>query len=258
MRHSTLYTVLFATLICVVCGVIVSGAAVSLKDRQQFNSELDKRKRVLEAAGITKPGQNLTADEVERAFERFEVVVVELDTGEVDASVDPTTFDARREKSNPEASSAAPPNQAGLTRVAHHAAVYFVRNDAGEVEMLVLPIEGVGLWGMMYGFIALDADLQTVRGLTYYEHKETPGLGGEVDNPRWKALWPGRKVYQEGDVALAVIKGPAPPPEEAPYAVDGLSGATFTARGVTNMIRFWLGEQGLGPLLERFRSGEIT
>ena len=258
MRHSTIYTILFATLVCVVCGVMVSGAAVSLKEQQQFNAELDKRKRVLEAVGIAQPGEDLTAEEVEQAFESIEAVVIDRETGELVPDIDPATFDARREKADPAASAPAPPNQAGLTRVADHAEVYLVRNDAGEVEMLVLPIEGVGLWGMMYGFLALDSDLQTVRGITYYEHKETPGLGGEVDNPRWKSFWPGRKIFQDGEVALSVIKGPAPPPEENPYVVDGLSGATFTARGVTNMIRFWLGENGLGPFLERVRAGEFT
>jgi Na+-transporting NADH:ubiquinone oxidoreductase subunit C len=258
LRHSTLYTILFATVICVVCGVLVSGSAVSLKERQQFNSALDKRKKVLEAAGIAQPGQDLTVEEVETAFARIEPVVIVLDSGAIDESVDPATFDARKEKSNPAASEAAPPNNAGLTRIANHAALYLVRDDAGKVEMLVLPIEGVGLWGLMYGFLALDADLQTVRGLTYYEHKETPGLGGEVDNPRWKAKWLERKVFRDGEVALSVIKGPAPPAAEAPYSVDGLSGATFTARGVTNMLDFWLGDNGLGPFLERFRAGEVS
>jgi Na+-transporting NADH:ubiquinone oxidoreductase subunit C len=258
MRHNTLYTVVFATIICVVCGVMVSSAAVSLKERQDFNSALDKRKKVLEAAGIAQPGQVLTAEDVEREFANVDQLIVELETGTPDTAIDPATFNARKEKSNPQASSPAPPNPAGLTRIADHAEVYLVRSEGGEVRMLVLPIEGVGLWGLMYGFLALDADLQTVRGLTYYEHKETPGLGGEVDNPRWKSLWPGRKLFRDEEVALSVIKGPAGPPAEDPYEVDGLSGATFTSRGVTNMIHFWLGDNGFGPFLERFRAGEVT
>ncbi|HVS16700.1 MAG TPA: Na(+)-translocating NADH-quinone reductase subunit C [Thermoanaerobaculia bacterium] len=258
MRHSTLYTILFATIVCVVCGVMVSGAAVSLKDQQDFNSALDKRKKVLEAAGIAKPGEDLTAEQVEAAFANVESAVVELETGKVVPDIDPAAYNARKAKADPQASKPAPPNQAGLTRVADHAAIYILRGEGGDVELLVLPIEGVGLWGLMYGFLALDADLQTVRGLTYYEHKETPGLGGEVDNPSWKARWPGRKVFEDGEVALSVIKGPAPPPAAAPYQVDGLSGATFTARGVTNMLQFWLSDTGFGPFLERFRAGEIS
>ena len=98
-----------------------------------------------------------------------------------------------------------------------------------DIESLVLPIEGYGLWKFLYGFIAIEDDLNTVRGITFYEHGETPGLGGEVDNPRWKARWVGQKVFgDDGEPKIEVIKGFAPPPAEAPYEVDGLSGATIT------------------------------
>ena len=100
----------------------------------------------------------------------------------------------------------------------------------------------------------LDADTKTIRGLTYYQHTETPGLGGEVDNPRWKALWPGRVAFDENwKPDIKVIKGRVGPPSEAPHQVDGLSGATITSRGVTNMLDFWLGENGFGKYLENFR-----
>ena len=128
-------------------------------------------------------------------------------------------------------------------------------DDAEELEMVVIPVEGYGLWSTLYGFLALDKDTRTVRGLAYYEHGETPGLGGEVENPRWVALWPGRKVFDEnGNVAIRVIKGAAGPPESDPYRVDGLSGATITSRGVTNMLAFWLGDDAYGPFLDQFRS----
>ena len=114
--------------------------------------------------------------------------------------------------------------------------------------MIVLPIKGYGLWSTLYGFLALDKDAVTVRGITYYQHGETPGLGGEVDNPTWKAKWPGRKAYDESWApALRVIKGQAGPPSSSPHQVDGLSGATITSRGVNDMINFWLGESGFAP-----------
>ncbi len=125
--------------------------------------------------------------------------------------------------------------------------------------MLVLPVEGYGLWSTLYGFLALDADTKTIRGLTYYQHLETPGLGGEVDNPSWKALWPGRVAFDEtGAPVISVIKGRAGSPQDDPYRVDGLSGATITSRGVTNMLQFWLGEAGFGPYLERFRESQAS
>ena len=108
----------------------------------------------------------------------------------------------------------------------------------------------------MYGFLALDPDLATIRGLTFYQHGETPGLGGEVDNPRWKALWPGRIAFDEtGEPVIAVARGRVGTPQQDPHRVDGLAGATLTSRGVTAMLRFWLGEHGYGPYLERLKRG---
>ena len=120
--------------------------------------------------------------------------------------------------------------------------------------LVILPVSGMGLWSTLYGFVALDADLRTIRGLTFYEHGETPGLGGEVDNPRWKALWPGRRAFgADAEVRIEVIRGRAGPADVDPHRVDGLAGATMTGRGVTNMLRFWLGEHGFRPYLERLR-----
>ena len=128
-----------------------------------------------------------------------------------------------------------------------------VEND--QIQKIILPIEGKGLWSTLYGFLALGPDTTSIEGITFYQHGETPGLGGEVDNPSWKALWSGRQAYDESwEPVIEVIKGHAGPPSEDPYAVDGLSGATLTARGVTYLVRYWLGEQGFGPYLERFRA----
>jgi Na+-transporting NADH:ubiquinone oxidoreductase subunit C len=120
----------------------------------------------------------------------------------------------------------------------------------------VLPVHGYGLWSTMYGFVALKSDLNTVAGLGFYEHGETPGLGGEIDNPRWKGSWPGKKVYQGDDVALSLIKGTVDTSRAgSEYQVDGLAGATLTSRGVTNMVHFWMGEQGFGPFLTNLKAG---
>lgn len=249
MRHNTAYTIIFATIICVACGVLVSSAAVSLKDRQKFNAELDKKKKVLEAAGLT-DGEPLTPERVDELFANIEIVGVDLQTGETVEDL-PADYDQLKAAADPATSFEAPANRSAIKRLPNVAQIFEVKKEDGSLDMYVLPIEGLGLWGTLYGFLALDADLNTVRGITYYQHKETPGLGGEVDNPRWKAGWTGRKVYgDDGDVELSVIKGQAGPPENAPYKVDGLSGATITSNGVTYMIDFWLGENGFGPFLE--------
>ena len=260
MRHNAWYTILFAAAVCVVCAILVSTSAVTLADRQQRNALLDKRKNVLLAAGVISPSESPDAEEINRRFESVKAVVIDLRTSEPAAEIDSTTFDQQKEKLDPANSRAAPPNNAGIKRLPNHATVYQVMNDQGEVQMLVLPIEGYGLWSTLYGFLALGADTKTIHGLTYYQQGETPGLGGEVDNPSWKALWPGRIAYDENwEPAIAVIKGAAGPPEEAPHQVDGLSGATITSRGVTYMLHFWLGENGFGPYLRRFReSGQVS
>jgi Na+-transporting NADH:ubiquinone oxidoreductase subunit C len=166
------------------------------------------------------------------------------------SDVDPTAFDQRAEASNSETGRDAPENNAGLMRLPFRALVYELR-DGDELDLVVLPVEGLGLWSTLYGFLALDADLETIRGLTFYEHGETPGLGGEVDNPRWKSLWPGRKTGVGAEPLIEVIRGRAGPTDEDPFRVDGLSGATMTSRGVTNLLRFWLGDDGFRAYLAR-------
>jgi len=259
MQRSVLYTVLFATAVCIVCAVIVSSSAVSLKEQQVINATLDKQKNVLYAAGLLDSGVEVTAEEVEQQFESVEMKIVDLESGREVPEIDPHTFDQSREKMSPDTSHPAPENPSRIKRLPDHALVYEVKGPNDELQGVVLPIEGYGLWGTLHGFLALDSDLDTVRGITFYDHKETPGLGGEVDNPNWKAKWPGREVYGDGgEPKLSVIKGAAGPPSEEPYEVDGLSGATITSRGVTNMIHFWLGENGFKPYLDNLSSGEAT
>jgi len=260
-RNSTGYIVRFTIITCVACSMLVSSAAVFLSSRQKENALLDKQRNVLAVAGLVQPGEKLSAADVQKRFEeRVEARVVDLATGDVageDAGIDPATYDQRKAAADPATSVAAEPNLAAVSRVPKYALVYEIYPSAERErpDLYVLPIEGLGLWGTLYGFLALEHDAETVRGLTYYNHKETPGLGGEVDNPLWKAKWPGRKAFDEaGHPAITVIKGSAGPAATDPHHVDGLSGATITGNGVTNMLRFWLGEQGFGPYLAKLRT----
>ena len=257
MQRSPLYTILFATAVCIVCAVVVSSSAVSLKERQDFNSALEKQRNVLIAAGLLGDDEKVSPEEIENRFATIRGVVVDLETGDEAPDIDPKTFDQKKRATDPATSRVAPANTALVKRLPDYALVYLVEGEAGAIDMIILPIEGYGLWSTLYGFVALDADLETVRGITFYEHGETAGLGGEVDNPRWKSKWAGRKAFgEDGLPTIEVIKGPAGPPAEDPYRVDGLSGATLTARGVTNLVQFWLGENGFGPLLEKLGSKE--
>lgn len=256
MRFSTQYILGFAAAISIFCSIFVAGSAVALKDRQDLNAVVDKQKQVLKVAGLLTEDEEISASEVGKRFEANLVPrVVDMKTGEYDDSVDATTFDQERAAKDPEMSEKAPAgNPAKVQRIPNHALIYQLKDDSGAIEALILPVEGKGLWSTLKGFIALAPDTTTVIGLTFYSHKETPGLGGEVDNPKWKALWPGRKVFDDSwNPTLEVIKGQAGPPADDPHRVDGLSGATLTSRGVTHLVQFWLGEAAFGPYLKNFR-----
>jgi len=255
MQFDTRYTVLFAAAVCVVCSVFVAGAAVTLKPRQELNKAIDLQKKVLALARVMKPGESLSASEVQRRFEQsITPYVVDLQTGELDPSVDVATFDQRAASKNPDTSRPAPDNRAKVLRLPNQGLVYHVKRD-GKLSQVIVPITGYGLWSFLHGFIALEPDSQTIGGITFYEHGETPGLGGEVDNPRWQSRWKGRKAFDGSwNPIITVKKGSVGTPAEDPYEVDGLSGATITSRGVTNLVQFWLGDDGYGPYLGRFRA----
>lgn len=256
--NSTRYTIVFATVVCVVCALLVSVAAVMLQPRQKANARLYMEKNVLIAAGLVKPGEDVSRQQVERFFQTdVRARLVDFATGELlpEDRTNARDYDQRAARNDPGASRAAPPNNAGIGRMPTSGVVYLVGRD-GKVEQVVIPLEGLGMWGTMYGFMALDRDASTIRGLTYYEHKETPGLGGEIGNPAWLALWQGRKAYDEqGLPRITVIKGAAGPPEKDPLKVDGMSGATITSNAITRLTQFWLGDEGYGKFLRRFREG---
>jgi Na+-transporting NADH:ubiquinone oxidoreductase subunit C len=258
---STRYTIIFATAVCVVCALLVSVAAVSLQPRQAANARLFMEKNVLLAAGLAEAGQTLSEQQVRKIFDdRIKVRLVELATGELlpQGKIDERSYDQRKARSDPGASRVAPPNNAGIGRLPSYGLVYFVTKGS-EVEQVVIPVEGLGMWGTIYGFLALAPDGNTITGLTYYDQKETPGLGGEISNPQWLALWRGRKAFDDKwNVAIRVIKGPAGPPETDPSKVDGLSGATVTSNAVTRLVQFWLSDEGYGKFLRKFREGAMT
>lgn len=259
MRHNSLtYIVGFATAICIVCSLLVSASATFLKERQLTNARLDKQKKVLAVSGLVETGTKLAATDVDRLFnDHITSRIVTLETGDYapDGAVDPATYDQQRALKDAALSHAVDKNPAQVKVVPTYGLVYEVRDESKTLTRLILPVEGQGLWSTLYGFLALDSDTTTIHGLTFYQHGETPGLGGEVDNPNWKAKWPGRKAFDEDWVPrIQVSKGPAGPAEEDPYRVDGLSGATITGNGVTFLLDFWLGAEGFGPFLAQFRA----
>lgn len=248
-------TLTVATVLCGVCSVLVAGAVVILKPKQAYNADIDFKKNVLMAAGMLKPGID-----VNEAFQSIEPVVVDLETGKIAEGVDPATFNASKAEKDPETKVELSKSEdvAGIKRISKLQKVFLVKKD-GAIEQIVLHVYGKGLWSTMKGFLALDKDAVTVRGFNYYAHGETPGLGGEVDNPKWIGQWPGKKVYNEQmEPATDVIKGMVDSSDpQAAYKIDGLSGATLTANGVENTFQFWMSENGYGKFLANVRSGGI-
>lgn len=253
-KESVSRTIIVALLVCLVCSIVVSVAAVSLKPVQVKNQLLDKQRNILLIAGLLEEGPSIAEQ-----FEQVTARLVDLRTGKFSDAFEPLSYDQQAAARDPNLSSALESHEdvASIRRREHYATVYMIENDDG-IETMILPIHGYGLWSTLYGFLALEGDLNTIRGLGFYQHGETPGLGGEVDNPRWRELWKGNVVYnEEGEVGVQVVKGTVDGSDpRRQYKVDGLAGATLTSRGIEHLVRFWMGDTGFRTFLHNLKAGE--
>mgnify|MGYP003423478085 FL=1 len=257
-KESTLRTLTVATLVCLVCSVFVAGAAIALKPIQVENRQLDKQRSILAIAGLGEEG--MSAKQIKELYaERIIAKVVDLQTGAFSDEQNVVSYDHLKAAKDPALSDVLPGEQdiASIKRRERFSTVYMVETD-GQLQTLILPVRGYGLWSTLYGFIALKGDLNTVVGFGFYQHGETPGLGGEVDNPKWKGMWQGKTLFDaDGALAIDIIKGSVDASNpKAVHQVDGLAGATLTSKGVHNLLLFWLGENGFGPFLGKLTKGE--
>ncbi|MEI6543479.1 MAG: Na(+)-translocating NADH-quinone reductase subunit C [Methylococcales bacterium] len=261
-------TIAIAVSLCLVCAVLVSFAAVALKPLQVDNKAADMKKNILDVAGLLEEGADINA-----AFsDKIEAKLVDLETGDYVEGINADEYDQRKAAKDPAQSILIPKDKdiAHIRVKAKYAKVFLVK-EAGAVKSIILPINGYGLWSTLYGFLSLDADGQTVQSINFYDQQETPGLGGEVVNPNWRALWKGKKVYAEsdqpaldkgligeadiGEPALSLIKGTVDTTKPgSQYQVDGLAGATLTSTGVTNLVRYWTSNEGFAPYLKKVRT----
>ena len=245
-------------------------AAVGLQATQSRNVALDRKKNILQVTGFDQQDIESAGGINELFQQRFEATIIDLDSGE--EAVDDCKLalkeagkkigdDVVNNYDQVWASKSKRPavsdkldkktDIAGIKYREKFSHVYILKNAEGQTEKYVFPVRGYGLWSMMKGYLAVEPDFQTVAGLTFYEQAETPGLGGEVVNPNWKNKWPGKKIYEDGEVDLKVTKGDQSANE---YAVDALSGATITSNGVTNMLEYWMGPNGFEPFIKRQQS----
>ncbi len=252
-NDSAAKTVVVALAVCLAGSLLVTTAAVLLQPLQQANQERERQKHIIQMVESLRSTLDAAGETGELDLEAR---VVDLATGDYAISIDPETYDQRAAASDPAQSIEIPPHRdiAGINRRARAATVHLALQD-GEVRLVVLPVHGKGFASTLYGYLGLTGDTQSVVGLVFYEHNETPALGALIDSPKWRGQWPGKKVWGPlGDPALEVVMtGVDPTSLEAQHQVDGLTGATWTSRGVSNLLRFWLGEDGFGPYLRKLR-----
>lgn len=257
-REGNTWVMMFAVGMCVILAVLLAGTFSALKGKVDANIDFDRQMNVLIATGLyskAEGGESKTRAELEELYtDRIIGKVLEVKRGMVDKPVkgadgEPTTIKVEKVTDLVETEYTVedlPRLQLEQRREKDPAkrkefTTFYTRVDEqGEAVAYCIPIEGLGLWGMIYGFLALEHDLATVKGITFYQHKETPGLGGEIDNPDWQSQWKGKSIYDAGDdfVSVTVKKGKVDKAVayEKEHMVDGLSGATITSNGVTKFV----------------------
>ncbi len=240
-------TVIVATALCFVCSMVVSFAAVNLKSIQEVNKTIDKQKNILQVAGVYHEGID-----VNKTFSSFQPLVVDLNSGKFTDKFDPSIFDDKKAAQDPLLSVSLENDPASIGRRTNYATIYLLKKDDGSLDKVILPIHGYGLWSTLYGFIALEDNLNDIFGLQFYQHAETPGLGAEVDNPKWKAQWKGKKLNNKnGELMIQVAKTQ----KYKEHHIDALAGATLTSNGVDNLVRFWMGKDGFKKFLNNLKNG---
>jgi Na+-transporting NADH:ubiquinone oxidoreductase subunit C len=209
------YVIFFAAVVCVICSLMLSAAASMLKKPQDYNKEIDRKMNVLKAFGVAirdDEGRRITAPEVEKYFtDHIEEATVDGATGQI-----------------------APDRASATTPLP-----LYVWKENGVTVKYAFPISGKGLWSTIKGYLALDQDLSTIAGVTFYEHGETPGLGAECETDWFQANFRGKKVFENGKrLRFEVVKGKMADkyPQGNDHAVDGISGATLTGNGITRFI----------------------
>ena len=255
-KDSPIRALLTVMVTAVVCSFFVSSSVVLLRPIQLNNKLLQRSGNVLALTGLLPADGEIDDEVVLDLFKGLDARVVNIDEAELDSEFDPYTFDGRKAATDPELSIAVPADEdiASLGRRSRYKTIYLVWKDS-ELDRVVLPIRGAGMWSMLYGYISLESDFNTIAGLMFYEQNETPGLGDQIAKPHWQDKWVGKKLYEDTDeVLFHVAEGPvAAGASGAEYQVDALTGATITANAVTALVKYWFGPHGYGPLLQRLR-----
>jgi len=239
-----------------VCSSLVSAAVVLLRPIQLNNQLLEQSRNIMQLTGLLAEGIETDDDEMLVLYKSVDRRIVNIDEAVFDEAIDPNTFNKRKAVNDPELGVQIPGGMdlASLGRRSRFAPVYMVWKDGG-LERVILPVRGAGMWSMLYGYIALDSDLNTIAGMTFYEQNETPGLGDQITHGHWLEQWKGRRVYDEqGELRFRVSEGVVPDGSATSgFEVDAISGATVTGNAVTAMMHYWFGPHGYQEFLAALR-----
>lgn len=243
-------TIAIAVLTAAICAVMVSVATVALRPVQAANRAAEQQAR-LESLIAAIPGMS---DLLARSADgQLSTVVIDIPQGRADPEVTPEDLTAALEASTNWTTLSPAQDIAGIRQRPDLTQIYLLR-EGDAVSLAILPMIGTGYNGPIQAMVALQGDMTTIAGLTITQQEETPGLGARIEEPAWQAQFPGRTaIAPDGQVRFAVARGRA----ASEYEVDGITGATRTANAVTQMMRFWLGPDGYGPLLAAIRRGDF-
>jgi Na+-transporting NADH:ubiquinone oxidoreductase subunit C len=238
-RDSISNTLIVAIGLSLVCSVIVSSAAIVLKPVQARNEELFRQQIILDVAGLMEPG-----GDIGQLFEAIEPRTVDLETGSYVDDGDPELLVSIPDDLD----------LAGIGQRPRYVTVYLVM-DGSNVDQVILPVYGKGLWSTMLGYLSVAPDGDTIKGLRFYAHGETPGLGDQMDKESWRAQVAGKLIYAGSDEPqIRVIKGLVQDGNPgAETMLDGMAGATLTGNGITGLLKYWTGPHGFGPYLKKYR-----
>lgn len=244
MQHSKPYSIGFILIITALFGLLLALAASALRERQQFNEEVNVKRNILMAVGVLDRDREMELDEIDAMYQESVQSFAVDPEGTIVEGVSGESLDLEVVLQNPDTS--------------QHRYPVFVATDAGGSTVYAIPVFGKGLWSTLYGYLALEADLETVRGMTFYAHGETPGLGAEIEQAWFQDNFVGKKIYDAGALrTIQVVKGTVEnriqDPGERDYFVDGISGATITGRGVSNLLETKVALYE--PFFRRIRAG---
>ena len=251
-KDSVVGTMVFIISLSLVCSFMITGTAEILKERKLVKKRDEVQQFVLKAAGV----ESNSGDFRELFANRVQAKLVDLESGQFIEQENILDFDGRMAAINPETSRKPKKDTAKIKSRADQVRIFEVFDDQGQLSSIVMPIYGKGLWSMMYGYLAVEPDLNTIKNIVFYEHGETPGIADFVTDPQWNALWQGKKLFDEkGKIAIKVVKGGAKAGDV--HGVDGVSGATRTGVGIQKAVEFWFGVEGYQNFLHTFAKTEV-